>query len=300
MTERTERRPALRVAHVTDIHVVEGNRAPQGWAAALEAVAALDPPAAFLVTGGDHIGDALEKTDPALVRRQWDLYQAGLARHNALPVRPVMGNHDVWGWMVPALDPATPGYGKAMALERLGLERSYYSFDQGAWHFIVLDNIQKEGAMYAGDLDEPQRRWLEADLLANTKPVCLFSHIPLLSICAFHARGHLREDHWRIPYAWVHRDVMPLVQLLRRHGVRVCLSGHLHMVDRVEFLGVTFICNGSVCGRWWNGPYQEFAEGFGVLDLYEDGTFDYAYRPYGWIAGAVGAPVTPGPAPRDG
>ncbi len=269
------------------MHVVDVNHAPEGWAAALDAIAQLDRPAEFLVTGGDHIGDALEKTDRALLDRHWNLYDQTLARHNKLPIKPVMGNHDVWGWIAPDLCPATPGYGKAMALERLHLKKAYYSFDHGAWHFVVLDNIQRAGFMYEGKLDAEQTRWLEADLLANTKPVCLFSHIPLMAACVFEARGHLRDDYWHIPYAWLHRDVMPLIDLLRGHGVRLCISGHIHMVDRVDFMGLTFICNGSVCGRWWNGPYHECPEGFGIFDLYDDGTFDHHYQTFGWDADAV-------------
>jgi Icc protein len=105
-----------------------------------------------------------------------------------------------------------------------------------------------------------------------------------MSVAPFNSPGFVKEDHYRIPDTWMHGNVMPLIELLRKHRVKLCLSGHLHMVDRVEFLGITFICNGSVCGRWWGGPYAQFPEGFGVIDLFADGTFNYEYRTFGWDA----------------
>lgn len=56
------------------------------------------------------------------------------------------------------------------------------------------------------------------------------------------------------------------------------------MVDRVEFRGMTFICNGSLSGYWWGGPYKGFPEGYGIFDLHGDGTFDYRYQTFGWDA----------------
>jgi hypothetical protein len=127
-------------------------------------------------------------------------------------------------------------------------------------------------------------QWLKDDLARNEKPACLFSHIPLLSVGPFNSPGFVKDDHYRVPDTWLHANAMPLIELLRANRVRLCVSGHLHMVDRVDFLGISFVCNGSVCGRWWGGPYAQFPEGFGVFDLRPDGTFDYAYETFGWDA----------------
>jgi hypothetical protein len=72
--------------------------------------------------------------------------------------------------------------------------------------------------------------------------------------------------------------------MLSKYNVKLCISGHVHMVDRVEYLGITFICDGSVCGNWWKGKHHEFDEGFGVFDFYPDGSFEHRYNPYGWVA----------------
>jgi hypothetical protein len=64
--------------------------------------------------------------------------------------------------------------------------------------------------------------------------------------------------------------------------VKLCLSGHEHLWDRVQYNAVTYVCNGAVCGNWWKGAYHETSEGYGVVDLYADGTFEVEYVRYGW------------------
>ena len=64
--------------------------------------------------------------------------------------------------------------------------------------------------------------------------------------------------------------------MFKGHNVRLLASGHIHLVDRVEYLGMTFVCDGAVSGAWWNGANQEFTEGRGVIDLWHDGSFEHA------------------------
>ena len=42
--------------------------------------------------------------------------------------------------------------------------------------------------------------------------------------------------------------------------------------------------DGAVSGSWWKGPLQGVPEGFGVVDLRPDGTFEHRYEAYGWKA----------------
>ncbi|MGQ9650788.1 MAG: hypothetical protein ACUVXJ_11815 [Phycisphaerae bacterium] len=64
--------------------------------------------------------------------------------------------------------------------------------------------------------------------------------------------------------------------------MKVCLSGHVHLIDRVDYLGVSYLCNGAVCGGWWEGPYQECDAGYALVDLYDDGSFEKRYVQFGW------------------
>jgi len=61
-----------------------------------------------------------------------------------MPVHSVIGNHDVWGWGIddPSLED-DPRYGKAWAVEALGLPGPYYAFELGNWQFLALDSTHR-------------------------------------------------------------------------------------------------------------------------------------------------------------
>ncbi len=44
-----------------------------------------------------------------------------------------------------------------------------------------------------------------------------------------------------------------------------------------ENLSVTYACNGAASGGWWDGPCQEFNNGYGLVTLYNDGSFENEY-----------------------
>lgn len=290
----------IRFAHLSDMHVEPdaGDSPPKasarGFRDALLSLEKLNPPPDFIVTGGDHIMDALERPLDD-VHRQWALYKQTLQQYCKLKVYPILGNHDVFGWMTEAVPPETPGYGKALACQMLGLSRPYYSFDHGpndgGWHFVCLDNTQPCQRGYFGGLDATQQQWLVRDLAAvpATRHICVLSHIPILSVCAQHFFApEQRVDFWKIYDVFVHHDSRELVDLFVKYNVKLCLASHIHMLDRIEFRGITFICDGSISGDWWRGPFRGFPEGYGVFDLFPDGTFHYEYKTY---------TRTPSPAP---
>ncbi len=273
------RKRLLRVAHLTDIHVSDIKGAADGMAAAIRhAQAQLDCPD-LLLFGGDCIGDALD-TPKAKVLAQWELWEKIFSAEVKLPHAICLGNHDILGWSRrddPALA-GDPDYGKSLALRRLGLKERYFSFDRAGWHFVVLDSMQPaKTSGYIAELDEEQFAWLVRDLAATptTVPVCVLSHIPILSAAAFLDGDLAKTGNWEVPGAWMHLDVRRIKDLFGQHrNVKVCLSGHLHLVDDVSYLGVRYFCNGAVSGGWWKGNYQEFGPTYALLDLYDDGSVD--------------------------
>jgi 3',5'-cyclic AMP phosphodiesterase CpdA len=275
----------FRVAHLTDMHVQPERRAIDGYTAALHSLESLDPRPDLLVTGGDHVMDTTEQLlDRAKV--VWESFDKAQSQ-TKLPWRPLLGNHDIFGWGKPEVDEKTVGYGRAMALDQLKLQRPYYSFDAGGWKFILLDSMSRRDNSYLGDLGPEQTEWLRGELQATptTTPIVIFSHIPILAVCVFFdGKERLVEKGWSIPDSWMHRDARELLDLFATRNVRLLVSGHIHLVDRADYRGMTFICDGAVSGNWWKGPRYQFPEGYGLLDLYPDGRFEHRYVTYGWIA----------------
>lgn len=150
----------------------------------------------------------------------------------------------------------------------------------------MLDSTHTDGGNgYIAKLDEEQFEWLSSEL-ADTPvhvPVLIVTHEPILSAASFFDGKNEEGGHWNVPAAWMHIDARRLKDLFRKHtNVRLCLSGHLHLVDRVDYCGVTYICDGAVCGAWWKGDNQECDEGYGIIDLYDDGSFAHQYVAFGW------------------
>jgi 3',5'-cyclic-AMP phosphodiesterase len=276
------RRP-LRLAYLTDMHVEPGARPEAGFARALDAVAALGEPPDLIVNGGDAIFTALTR-DAHDVAAQFRTFLRILAQGPRIPVMHCVGNHDVWGWGLEnaAALTADPRFGKGWALDALELEAPYYLADRGGWRFIVLDSTHPGASFdYQARLDDAQFEWL-AGVLASTSremPVCLVSHIPLVSVAArrwFGAEPSGVEPQV-IDEVLLHRDSGRVVELLEAHpNVRLALSGHLHMEERIEFRGVTYLNVGAVSGNWWNAEtpdFRGFGPGFATLDLFADGSF---------------------------
>jgi predicted phosphodiesterase len=116
--------------------------------------------------------------------------------------------------------------------------------------------------------------------------VALLSHIPILSASAF-LFAEQKNNAFHYGCALVHTDCVKLKDLFAKHpNVKLSLSGHLHTLDRVDYNGVSYLCNGAVCGAWWKGRHKDCDEGYAVLDLYNDGSFDHEYVKYGWKAEA--------------
>jgi 3',5'-cyclic AMP phosphodiesterase CpdA len=263
------------MAHLTDIHVTPDRSAAEGLAHTLRHLNSQSDRPDFIMLGGDQVMDVFRESEETF-ETQWKLYHSVMRSENDLPIEPCIGNHDVWGW--------GEREGKRRAMEQLVMDSRYRSFDRAGWHIVVLDSTHQSGEGYTAKLDDEQFEWLEADLAATAAPVLVVSHIPILSAAAFLDGDNVKEDgDWHVPGAWMHVDVQRIKALFGRHPqVKVCLSGHLHLVERVDYNGVAYFCNGAVCGGWWQGDYQECRNGYALVDLNHDGTFACEYVCTGW------------------
>ncbi len=279
------RKRNIRIAHLTDIHVQPEKGAAKGMESAIEHAQGQQIKPDLILTGGDLIMDSLA-ADAARTKLQWDIFTSVLKANAEVPVEHTIGNHDVWGWSRRAQYENEPKFGKTWACEVLELEKPYRSFDQAGWHFIILDSTHRvEGNGYTARLDDEQFEWLKADLerTSPTKPVIIVSHIPIFAVCCFIDGNNEKTGNWVVPGSWMHIDARRIKDLFAKHpNVKICVSGHEHLTDQVVYNGVTYFCNGAVSGNWWNGTYHECTYGYALIDLYDDGSFENRYVPYGW------------------
>lgn len=276
-----KRKRSLRIAHITDVHIQPELNAPIYFEKCLHHLQSLPDKPDIIFNGGDTIMDALEQEKSRVVE-QWDLWHSIVKNECSLKIEHCIGNHDVWGLKAAMGDPL---YGKRYALDMMQIEKRYRSFDLNGWHFIVLDSthLKADGSWYTAKLDEEQFDWLKNDLAATnpSMPVLILSHIPILAGCVFYDGDNRKGGDWNIPGSWMHIDSIEIVSLFSKHAnVKACLSGHIHLLDKVEYNGVSYYCNGAVSGNWWDGDYHETKAGYAIVDLFDDGTTARNYFPY--------------------
>lgn len=281
-TVSTARR-VLRVAHITDIHVQPGAVPEYGMARALHTLNGLAERPDFIITGGDSIMDAMS-TPKDKVKAMWQTFHSTMENENSLPVYHTLGNHDHFNI---SRNKGSYADGKKWACEEFQIQKSYYSFDKGQWRFIILDSVHPKPVIpgYLAKLDDEQMDWLKRTL-ADTprdKYVCIVSHIPILAICTLFDGARNHNNLWTISGSNQHDDAKELKELFYKSGnVKACLSGHIHLIDQLDYLGTTYYCNGAVCGAWWGGSNQEFAPAYTVMNFYDDGSNDRELYFYDW------------------
>lgn len=187
---------------------------------------------AFGVTLGDVVFDDLSVTEP-LVRT------IGMI---GIPWYYVLGNHDI------NYD-ATDDRFSDEHWERV-FGPSYYSFDYGPTHFVVLDNVvwtsaanapdQKQG--YKAGLGAAQLEWLKQDLahVPSNQLVVLCMHIPMTEI----------------------QDRAQLFEIIEQRPYCLSVSAHTHMQEH-RFISTKdgwkkpephhHVINVTTCGSWWTG-----------------------------------------------
>jgi 3',5'-cyclic-AMP phosphodiesterase len=288
-------RRVLRFAHPTDIHVQPELRSAQGMAAAFRHMMALEDPPRMILVGGDLPLDV--NVTPFFRSAQlWSLYRKTLEDNvpPSVPIHHAIGNHDIWGLDKQACRATGTEafFGKKWFLDEFGYSSTYYSFNMAGWHFIVLDSIVPDGtgrseAGFSCRIAGDQLDWLKSDLSSTppAMPVVVVSHVPIISAATFFERRRTMEPDIVIGHRRMHSDYETLNSIFLEHrNVKLCLSGHLHLLDRTEYDGVTYICDGAVCGDFWKGPTLQTPEGYGLIDLFDDGSFNHRYMTYGWRA----------------
>lgn len=268
----------LKVIYFTDIHARVEWDTPGAMLMAAEAMNQQKPD--LVLCGGDMITDGYQSS-VSMVAPRWEAYKA---MHTAIKPEPIfiLGNHDLVG--VEPSDGSMPAENpRADVMVQMNMTRTYRSFDQHGYHFILLDSVQvtHDDFKYKGMIDESQMDWLVEDLrgVDSGTPIILMTHMPLLT-SFFQATGGVEAP---VP---PNRGIVNNREVLAAfadHHLLLVLQGHLHVNEMIRWRGTTFITGGAVCGKWWRGEWHGTAEGFGVLNLKPD-RVEWEYHTYGWNA----------------
>jgi 3',5'-cyclic AMP phosphodiesterase CpdA len=279
--EASTSKKSFRIAHITDVHMMPLIGASKGFAKCLHHIQNLEQQPDLILNSGDSIMDA-HRGGRSVAEKQWKLWHDVLKNELSVPIVQSLGNHDIW---CKSENVASIEDGKKWALDELKESHRYYSKDLGIWHLISLDSISpdKDGRWYTGKIDEEQMDWLKNELaqIPANKPTMIVSHIPILSACIFFDGKRFEKNQWNIPGKWMHEDASDLKDLFFKYpNVKLAISGHIHLLDRVEYNGISYCCNGAVSGAWWGGNYQQTQPGYAIIDLFSDGTFTNNYQTY--------------------
>jgi predicted phosphodiesterase len=174
-----------------------------------------------------------------------------------IPFYNVIGNHDMDN------DARTDENSARTFKQQFG--PTYYSFNRGDVHYVVLDDVFFLGASkkYIGYLTENQLQWLEQDL-ATVKPgstVIVSLHIPTYT-------GQAKRDNKPEELGGVVANREQLYKMLAPYKVHI-MSGHTHFNDTWEKGNIMEHNHGTVCGAWWTGPIcgDGTPSGYGVYEV---------------------------------
>jgi hypothetical protein len=162
-------------------------------------------------------------------------------RTMGIPFFQVLGNHDV--------EIASKSDDASIATFARYFGPTSYSFNRGAVHYVVLDDVFWFGDGYMGYLTDELLQWLRADLqcVEAGRTVVVFMHIP--SYCTQHLRsGQAKPEHALVV---VNRELLNgLLEPYRAHVI----VGHMHESEHLTDGKVKVHVCGAVCGAWWTGP----------------------------------------------
>jgi hypothetical protein len=154
-------------------------------------------------------------------------------------------------------------------------DKSYYSFDQGGAHFIVLDaGYKADGAAYSGvpgtagsgyawsDANVPaaELEWLKADLAATKLPTIVLSHQLLCP-----------QEQVDAAYDPAHsvKNAADVRAILEKSGLVVAaFAGHYHDGGYMKANGIHYVCLQANAAYGNDASYHNQ---YATVDVYRDG-----------------------------
>lgn len=167
----------------------------------------------------------------------------------------VLGNHDM------------DKNSKEEMLDFWGMPKTYYSYNFGGYHFIVLDAnflyqdnkfIDYKNSNFYVDqsirtyIDNEQIEWFKADLNATKLPTIVFSH----------------QSLWHYQWGVKNRLVLQKIMEAQSEKIICCFNGHNHLDYHHHQNGIDYFEINSMSYKWLTSKYES-TERFDK-ELYEE------------------------------
>ena len=264
-----DREKLFSFAFFTDLHLSKhDNRCFEGVAQALDKAKGLNID--FIITGGDNVNIDVAKNDTATIRELFERFKY-IVDNSGIKIYPAIGNHDRYKgeWMRETL------LDEGLYEQYLG--SSYYSFNHKGWHFVLLNSVQQDADLGYPSISKKQMEWLSNDLAKpeNQLPTIAVAHVPLQTTI------YASDGEDKVPT--LVRNGKQVIDLLSTYNLQLILQGHKHVYEEVLSAGNRIINGGAICAAWWSGPFRDGTEeGFVLVNIYTDGSYDWEYVDYGW------------------
>jgi hypothetical protein len=160
--------------HMTDLHLDDSNLV--SFNKAVEEFKGISP--AFVVSTGDLVNTGDTKTISEAQAAEWfSVYKTAISSLSK-PVYNALGNHDAANLACESAAGATAGCSKSAYRTSFG--PTYYSFDWGQYHCVVLDPNQVKAGSEVFEINASQLAWLQKDLSyrQSNSPLLVFFHEP--------------------------------------------------------------------------------------------------------------------------
>lgn len=174
-----------------------------------------------------------------------------------IPMRFAPGNHDI------ATDTVVPTT-ESIAAYRTIYGDDFYSFQAGPASFLVLNTVVIDHPELVPDEWAAQQAFI-ADALAADPPPIVVGHHPF-----FLETLHEEDNYWNLP----EERRVPLVEQMRRSGVRLSIAGHWHRNNITRYGDLEIVTSGPV-----GFPLGSDPSGFRLIEIAETGSITHTYLP---------------------
>lgn len=175
-------------------------------------------------------------------QEMWEPYKKAVSQLQ-VPFFQALGNHD--------MDYDLGGDKESDTTFKSHFGPTYYSFNRGRAHYIVLDDVRYLGnKKYDGYITQQQLSWLKKDLqfVGKDQLIVIGLHIPVYSSV---------------------KNNKALYEILKPYKRVHIMSGHTHTNKNVIQGSVYEHIHGTVCGAWWTGGICKDGtpRGYGVYEV---------------------------------